>query len=191
MLAPVTLKTCANPKCGKSFAPFNTLQAVCSVRCAKSTAVRKRKERVKAERESVKARREKLKPRSKWEAECRVIVQKIARLRDRNDGCISCPLPSTWDGQWHGSHFRSVGACSVLQFNLWNIHKACYSCNAQKGGNIIEYRPRLIAKIGQARVDWLESQNGTFKPPMDYYKRFKRVMGKRLRRLERKIELEA
>lgn len=144
------------------------------------------KQKAKAEKAKDRATREKLKPRAKWEEECRAIVQAIARIRDRNDGCISCHLPSTWGGQWHGSHFRSHGACSALQFHLWNIHKACSSCNRDKGGNIIDYRPRLVEKIGQDRVDWLMSQNQIVRHDVDYYKRFKKVMGKRLRRLEKR-----
>jgi hypothetical protein len=168
--------------CSKPFTPARPLQAVCSPRCAGKLG----KLRKAAEKAADRERKEAIKKRSEWEEECRRIVQKIARLRDRDDGCISCHLPATWGGQWHGSHFRSVGACSVLQFHLWNIHKSCSSCNRDKGGNIANYRPRLIEKIGADRVDWLESQNGTFKPPIDYYKKFKRVMGKRLRRLEKR-----
>jgi hypothetical protein len=186
MLQPATLKpkTCA--MCPKQFIPRNSMHTVCSQRCAMRKVKRDNTEKAAKERANFKARKEKVKRRSEWEDECRRIVQKIARLRDRNDGCISCHLPATWDGQWHGSHFRSHGACSVLQFHLWNIHKSCSSCNRDKGGNIINYRPRLIEKYGAERVDWLESQNGTFKPPIDYYVKFKRVMGKRLRRMEKR-----
>jgi hypothetical protein len=164
------------------------MQSVCSPLCASRLVRARSKQKKEADRAEIKARREKLKKRSEWEAECRQIVQKIARIRDRNDGCISCHLPATWDGQWHGSHFRSVGACSVLQLNLWNIHKSCSACNLHKSGNIGAYRPRLIEKIGADRVDWLESQNGTFKPPIEYYVKFKRVMGKKLRRMEKRME---
>jgi hypothetical protein len=148
---------------------------------------RDRRAKAKVERAEIRRRKEKLKTRSEWEEECRQIVQKIARIRDRNDGCISCDLPANWDGQWHGSHFRSHGACSVLQFNLLNIHKACWICNKIYSGRINEYEPRLVKKIGQERVDWLNSQNGIFKPPIDYYVKFKRVMGKKLRRMEKRI----
>lgn len=177
--------------CGKEFVPqYTSMQVACRLKCAAAYAKKERLTREKAERAQTKGRKEAIKKRSEWEEECRRIVQKIARLRDRHDGCISCHLPPSWDGQWHGSHFRSHGACSVLQLNLWNIHKSCSSCNRDKGGNIHAYRPRLVEKIGQARVDWLDSQNGIFKPPMDYYVKFKRVMGKRLRRLERSVEQE-
>jgi hypothetical protein len=172
--------------CPKEFVPRSSFATVCSQRCA----MRKLKADKTKEREAFRERKEKIKKRSEWEDECRKIVQKIARLRDRNDGCISCHLPATWGGQWHGSHFRSHGAASAVQFHLWNIHKSCSSCNKDKGGNIHDYRPRLIAKIGQDKVDWLMAQNQTFKPPIDYYKRFKAVMGKRLRRMEKRLENE-
>lgn len=148
------------------------------------------RKRAAAAKKELRERKEKLKPVSEWEEECRRIVQAIARIRDRNNGCISCHLPATWGGQWHGSHYRSHGACSSLQFHLWNIHKACSSCNRDKGGNIIEYRPRLIAKIGQERHDWIMAQpkQGRKHGPayIEYLKRFKRVMGKRLRRMEKR-----
>lgn len=186
MLAPVRTKVCEY--CGKQFTPFQSMQRVCATfRCANGFVKLQAKKKTAEHR----ARKQAIKRRSEWEDECRRIVQKIARLRDRNDGCISCHLPPTWSGQWHGSHFRSHGACSVLQFHLWNIHKACSSCNRDKGGNIIEYEPRLVAKIGQDRVDWLRAQNGTFKPPIAYYEKFKRVMGKRLRRMEKRLEARA
>lgn len=183
----MTLSTALKPKpcghCGSSFTPVRPMQAVCSAICAARSVKAKNKQ----EREQFKERKEKAKRISKWEEECRAIVQKIARIRDRDDGCISCHLPSTWGGQWHGSHFRSHGAASAVQFHLWNIHKSCSSCNRDKGGNIIAYRPRLIEKIGQEKVDWLMSQNQIVRHPVDYYKRFKAVMGKRLRRLEKRM----
>lgn len=169
-------------ECKALFSPQRMGAKVCSPRCA-ARFVRAQNDAKKAEE---KQRREKMKRRSKWEDECRAIVQKIARLRDRNDGCISCHLPSTWGGQWHGSHFRSHGAASAVQFHLWNIHKSCSSCNRDKGGNIENYRPRLIEKIGQEKVDWLLAQNQTVRLDVEYYKKFKRVMGKRLRRLEKR-----
>jgi len=180
--------------CKTRFTPVKQMQIVCSPMCGLERARIKREAKEKAEakiknrleREHFKERKQKAKRVSKWEEECRAIVQKIARIRDKDDGCISCHLPSTWGGQWHGSHFRSHGAASAVQFHLWNIHKSCSSCNRDKGGNIIAYRPRLVEKIGQEKVDWLMSQNQIVRHPVDYYIRFKAVMGKRLRRLEKR-----
>lgn len=141
----------------------------------------------KVEKAETRRRKEAIKKVSEIEEECRRIVQAIARIRDRNDGCISCELPANWDGQWHGSHFRSHGAASAVQFHLWNIHKACWICNKLYSGRINQYEPRLVAKIGQERVDWLKSQNQVVRHSREYLARFKRVMGKRLRRMEKAL----
>lgn len=180
-MIPFAPKPRACKHCGSMFTPARPLAYICSPICA-SRYVKALKV---AEKKQIKERKERIKKTSKWEEECRTIVQAIARLRDRHDGCISCHLPASWGGQWHGSHFRSHGAASAVQFHLWNIHKACSSCNRDKGGNVIEYRPRLVEKIGQDRVDWLMAQNQTVRHDVDYYKRFKKVMGKRLRRMEK------
>jgi hypothetical protein len=181
----VKAKTCTAPGCCREFIPARPMQSVCSPRCAK----RKVDAAKRAERQAVKARKEKLKRVSEWEEECRRIVQAIARIRDRHDGCISCHMGPNYQGGWNGSHYRSVGACSNLQFHLWNIHKACVQCNKDKGGNIHAYRPRLIQKIGLERVEWLDAQNGVTKRSgpayVEYLKRFKQVMGKRLRRMKK------
>jgi hypothetical protein len=132
-------------------------------------------------------KREALKPRAKWLAECQVIVNKIVRLRDRHLPCCSCDRPASWDGQWHASHFRSVGAASALRFNLLNIHKGCSICNHHLSGNIAGYTPRLVEKIGREKVDWLYTQNQLAAYDIEYLKRFKSVMGKRLRRLEKRM----
>jgi hypothetical protein len=185
--APRT-KACA--VCQKPFTPARPMQRVCTLRCARAVP----KLAKKAESARAKERKEKLKSVAKWEDECRAIVQKIARLRDRADGCISCHMGPNYQGQWHGSHYRSVGACSSTQFLLWNIHKACAQCNKFKGGNREGYRPRLIEKIGLERVEWLDAQNQVTKRSgpayIDYLKRFKKVMSKRLRRMEKRLENE-
>lgn len=154
----------------------------------KRKADAERKAKLKVEHAVDRKTRERLKKTSEWEAECRAIVQAIARIRDKDDGCISCHMPANYGGAWHGSHFRSHGAASAVQFHLWNIHKSCAQCNLFKSGNIATYRPRLVEKIGQEKVDWLMSQNQIVRHPVDYYKRFKSVMGKRLRRMEKQLK---
>jgi hypothetical protein len=182
--AQPSLKDKACSHCAEQFTPARPLQRVCSIRCAKRVAEAKHK----AEKEDIKQRKEALKRPSEWEQDCLKIVQKIARLRDRHDGCISCHMPENYGGAWHGSHFRPAGNNSAVMFNLWNIHKSCAQCNLFKGGNIASYRPRLVEKIGAERVEWLESQTQVVKRNVDYLKRLKAVMGKRLRRLEKRIK---
>ena len=147
----------------------------------------KAKEKAQDKRET-KVKLDKLKRPSQHETECREIVQKIARIRDRADGCISCHMPADYSGAWHGSHFRPAGNNAAVQFHLWNIHKSCAQCNLFKGGNLSAYRPRLVEKIGADRVEWLERQNHAVKTNVPYLIRFKAVMGKRLRRIEKQLK---
>lgn len=152
---------------------------------AKRTAQKQARMAAKVERAETRRRKEAIKTRAQWLAECQAIANKYARIRDAKDGCISCDKPASWDGQWHGSHFRSVGAASAVRLNLWNIHKACSVCNHHLSGNVAAYRPRLVEKIGASRVEWLEAQNQLVRYDVDYLKKYKRVIGKRLRRMEK------
>lgn len=181
--APKT-KQCA--VCLKAFTPARPMQRVCGFVCAKRVPVLEKK----AARKAVKERKEKLKPIGKVEEECRKIVQKIARLRDRNLGCISCEKPASWDGQWHGSHYRAHGGCSSLQFHLWNINKACWICNKLYSGRVDQQKVGIVERYGQERLDWLDIQPKSKKYGREYLARFKLVMGKRLRRLEKRVEQE-
>lgn len=153
---------------------------------AKRTALKRAVAQAKMDRAETRKRKEAIKTRQEWLAECQVIANRYARVRDAKDGCISCDKPASWDGQWHGSHFRSVGAASAVRLNLWNIHKACSVCNHHLSGNIAGYLPRLIQKIGAEKVEWLKSQNQLVKYEIEYLKRYKQVMGKRLKRMESK-----
>jgi 5-methylcytosine-specific restriction endonuclease McrA len=189
----VKSKVCQN--CKQKFTPDLPGAIACSELCAIAYAVsvngKARKVAQVKERKETKAALEKFKTPSAHESECRTIVQKLARIRDRHDGCISCHMGAGYSGMWHGSHFRPAGNNAAVQFHLWNIHKACAQCNLFKGGNLSAYRPRLVGKIGADRVEWLESQNQPVKTNVAYLIRFKAVMGKRLRRIEKQIKAQA
>jgi hypothetical protein len=141
----------------------------------------------KEQAERDKARKVKNKSKKDWEDDLQVIVNKYVRLRDRDLGCCSCDRTETWQGQWHASHFRSRGAASGLRYHLWNIHKSCSICNHHKSGNLEGYRPRLIEKIGQDKVDWLYTQNGVTRYDVEYLERFIKVMRKKVKRLEDRL----
>ena len=169
--------------CHSTFMPARPMQAVCSPICARRQVAEKRVE----ERAQIVTRKEAIKPRAKWLAECQAIVNKLVRLRDARHGCVSCDRGREWDGQWHASHLRSVGAASAVRFHFWNIHKACSICNNHLSGNIADYLPRIRARIGDEKVDWLYQQNQLVRHDVAYLKRFKAVMGKKLRRLEKRV----
>lgn len=177
--------------CAGSFVPMRRIQTWCSPECGVKLASRLvAKKQAKAaadDRRKTREQLEALKPIGQLEDACRKIIQKIARIRDRHDGCISCHMGPNYGGIWHGSHYRAHGACSSLQFHLWNIHKACAQCNLYKGGNKEGYIAGLLTKpgYGRERLDWLDSQPKSRRFERDYLLRFKAVMGKRCRRLER------
>lgn len=181
------------PQCRKKLGEGERIHPGCvsawaDTRAAKSERAQAKaiKTAAKEDRAETKRRKETLKTERDWLNECQVIANRYARVRDRNDGCISCDKPASWDGQWHGSHFRSVGAASAVRLNLWNIHKACSVCNNHLSGNIAEYTPRLVEKIGAEKVEWLRAQNGIKRYGIEYLKRYKAVIGKRLRSMEKK-----
>lgn len=176
------IPTCA--VCGDPFKPQRMGQAVCGYRCAAKVPKIERK----AEKAKDRASKEAQKTISQLESECRVIVQHIARIRDRNDGCISCHMGPNYSGVWHGSHYRAHGGCSSLQMHLWNIHKSCAQCNLFKGGNREGYVRGLVAKHGRERVEWLDCQPKSRKFSREYLQRFKVVMRKRLNRLAKRSE---
>jgi hypothetical protein len=80
------------------------------------------------------------------------------RARDHGKPCISCdrphdPTPNAWDA----GHYRSVGSAKHMQFVEDNVHGQCKHCNHRLAGNHVEYRPRLIARIGLHAVERIES----------------------------------
>lgn len=143
------------------------------------------------ERREIQVRKQKLKSRADYAKEAQAAINRYVRLRDAHLGCVSCDKPASWSGQWHCSHFRSVGAAPHLRFNLWNMNKSCSACNNFLSGNIMAYRPALIEKIGQEKVDWLECNNSLARHDIPYLKRLKAVFIKKSRRLEARIQCSA
>jgi len=185
-------KKCKNPACGISFPPQRLGQAVCSPKCALAMAPanteRARKAIAQRDRREIQVRKEKLKSRADHAKEAQAVINRYVRLRDAHLGCISCDKPASWGGQWHCSHFRSVGAAAHLRFNLWNMNKSCSQCNAHLSGNIMVYRPRLVEKIGAEKVEWLERNQDLVRHEIPYLKRLKAVFTKKVRRLEKRYE---
>ena len=118
----------------------------------------KRVKEEKAERAAHRVKKQEAKKLSEWLKDVEYWCNKAVRLRDRYLPCISCE--TTKDVQYAAGHYRTVKAASHLRFNLSNIHKQCNSyCNRYLSGNIVNYRPNLIKKIGLAAVEALENDN--------------------------------
>lgn len=136
-------------------------------------------------------RKQELKPKSKWLSELQALVNKYVRLRDAKDGCISCDKLHNWQGQWHASHYYSRGHSSSLRFNLWNIHKSCSICNNHLSGNIGEYTPRLINKIGKERFNYLLNNKAKVSDyDVRYIERAIKIARKAIKRIRKRSERE-
>ena len=158
-------KKCKNPACGISFPPQRLGQAVCSPKCALAMAPanteKARKAIAQRDRREIQVRKEKLKSRADHLREAQAAVNEYVRLRDAHLPCISCDsIPNDNDlitgSRWDAGHYRSVGACPELRFEPLNIHRQCVRCNRNLSGNAVEYRIRLVKRIGAALVEWLE-----------------------------------
>lgn len=138
----------------------------------------------KVERAETRRRKEAIKTMADLKREAQQALNRYVRARDFRDGCISCDKPAHWAGQWHASHFRSVGAAPQLRFCLWNVHKACSVCNHHLSGNIREYEIRLREKIGVEKLALLLSENTVKKYNREYLARLKRIFSRKARRQE-------
>jgi len=90
------------------------------------------------------------------------IFSKFIRARDAdwqgNCKCISCSTIKNWK-EMQAGHFIPVGSDRALKYNELNVNSQCTSCNLYKSGNLIEYRQRLISKIGEDKVKLLEKSH--------------------------------
>lgn len=84
------------------------------------------------------------------------LVNKYINLRDKGLVCISCDKPIT--GRVNASHFWNANNHYNVRFNEDNIHSSCINCNQFLSGNLLEYRKRLILKIGIEKFEKLESE---------------------------------
>jgi len=187
-------KKCRVAMCGASFVPARLGQAVCSPACALAikdvNQQKARKSLAQVERREIKVRKEKLKSRADHLREAQAAVNEFIRLRDAHLPCISCDSrPNDKDlmtgSRWDAGHYRSVGACPELRFEPLNIHRQCVKCNRNLSGNAVEYRIRLVRRIGVDKVNWLEGPHSARKYTVDEIKVIKAEYRAKTRELKR------
>jgi hypothetical protein len=178
--------------CKDLFTKTRPLQVVCSPQCGLTLAsekIAKSKALVaKAEKKVIKAKLEGMKTRSQWIKECQVQVNKYVRLRDikRGLGCVSCGAPyrEGYGGAFDAGHLRSVGSAPHLRFLTTQISLQCAKCNRWGGGRAFEFRAEMVRRNGQEWMDRLEGMNGRVDFTINYLKRLKAIMQKKIKRLK-------
>jgi hypothetical protein len=161
------------------------MQKACSPTCALELA---RAVRLKAERKEDRVKRERMKSLQQLKAEAQREFNSFIRERDRQAGhpCISSGRPLDWSGNGvDAGHYRSVGAASHLRFDERNCHAQSKHDNQFRGGNAVDYRIGLIARIGLAAVEALEADNTPHKWTREELIAIKKTYSAKRRELEK------
>lgn len=170
------MKRCRYSACRVPFEPrFRSTEVCCSDAHAieyarESSPERRERQRQQIDRHQRRetrlekiAVRERLKSIGKLLQEAQREFNRWVLQRDIAEGCISCDVGRNYDGQWTAGHYRTTAAATHLRFNPDNVWKQCGQCNHHKSGNVVEYRIRLVAKIGATRVEALENDSRSTK----------------------------
>lgn len=172
----IRMRKCAVKTCRALFAPRSITHKCCSPACAQQHVVA---EKARTDRKERQAGLLALKTRQQWLREAQAAFNAYIRGRDAKEPCISCGR--FHDGAYDAGHYRSIGAQPALRFDETNVHKQCVPCNQHKGGNVIEYRLRLLKKIGREGVELLEIEHAPAKYDIEDAKRIKAIYKAKLK----------
>jgi DNA repair exonuclease SbcCD ATPase subunit len=130
----------------------------CSVKCLADHTAQKRVEtQERKERKKLAEAKERVKTRSQWQKEAQAAFNAYIRERDKDLPCVSCGRHH--DGQYHAGHYRTTASAPQLRFDERNVWKQCAPCNNHLSGNIANYRPELIKRIGLEQVEDIENNS--------------------------------
>jgi hypothetical protein len=135
--------------CKESFRPTLEGQLVCTVECSLPFGKEQNAKQIKKEKREFKQS-----DKSTLMKSAQFYFNKFIRTRDKGDPCISCGHQG--NRQIHAGHFMPVGANGHIRFDEANCHAQCSICNNHKSGNLSEYEPRLVVKVGQEEVNRLK-----------------------------------
>jgi len=119
----------------------------------KQEAERRRREETQQEKRHTKIRKLAVQPLSYFHKQAQSAFNEYIRTRDASEPCISCGR--FHEGKYDAGHYRTRGASPATRYDETNCHKQCVPCNQHLSGNIENYTPNLIKKIGQAAFDRL------------------------------------
>lgn len=176
---PVKLTKCKI--CRTEYRKWSISQKTCSNPLCALELVKLDKE--KKQRKADKAAKVKIRSKAEWIKRVQLVCNAVVRKRDELDPCISCQRHH--QGQYHAGHYLSAGAHPALRFELDNIHKQCAPCNNYLSGNISNYRPNLIAKIGLDKVEWLEGPHEPKKYTIPELQELEKLYKQKLKELTR------
>ncbi|HDU8307910.1 recombination protein NinG [Morganella morganii] len=143
---------------------------------------KERRQQEREEKDKLKIRKLAVKPLSYFKQQAQTAFNAYIRERDKDLPCISCGRHHA--GQYHAGHYRTTGANPELRFDEDNTNKQCAPCNNHLSGNIENYTPRLIEKIGQERFDRLMGVHELPKWKREDYERIRDEYRRKLKELK-------
>jgi hypothetical protein len=169
--------------CKGDYMTSRPMQSVCSPKCALSAA---KVQREKTERKEIRAAKERIKSKADHADDAQKAFNEWVRLRDAGQPCISCG--TTANVQFCAGHYRTRGACPELRFEPLNVHRQCNkNCNLEKSGNVLEYRIRLVQKIGTENLAWLEGSHEPKRYTIEDLKSIKAEYRDKTRQIKKQI----
>ncbi|MEJ5030048.1 recombination protein NinG [Comamonas sp. MYb69] len=157
------------PHCKAKLEAGQRIHPDCIEPWAEAQAAKKEREEAKraraaakVERAETKRRKEAIKTIPELTREAQIAFNAFIRARDQAAGypCISSGRPLDWSGNAvDAGHYRSTGAAPHLRFNEDNCHAQSKFDNQWRAGNVVDYRIKLIDRIGLERVEALEADN--------------------------------
>ena len=183
--------------CGNGYTPARPMQKACSLACAQSLGKEKTvADKAKSDRKALREGREAIKTARDYLKPAQDAFNAFIRERDKDLPCICCgkfPDSTDWKpgGTWDAGHFLSRGAYPELRFEETNCHKQLKTCNggsnkyAKKGRTVSQgYKEGIVARIGQAAVDWLEGPHPAKNYSIDDLKAIKALYVAKLKELK-------
>lgn len=138
--------------CREYFRPEKPLQHYClKEECVKEWLRSLKEKQWKARKKEL---QEDLKTVQDLLKETQVVFNAYIRERDKGKPCISCG--NSKPKKVNAGHYYSSGGHKAVTFDESNVHLQCEHCNTFLSGNLIEYRKRLIERIGISEVERLE-----------------------------------
>lgn len=157
MTKPAKCKVC---QC--AYTKTRPLQTVCSPPCAlvlarKATEKAHAKEQAK-DRKETRQKLDAMQTKPQLTKKAQTAFNAFIRARDAGKPCISCGTPlSNEPNTYDAGHYRSVGSAPNMRFVEENCHGQCKHCNNYLAGNHVEYRKRLVERIGLQAVERIEA----------------------------------
>lgn len=148
--------------CKGEYMRLRPLMKVCGPSCAithsKAQNERKQAKEKAAERKVIREKLAAMETMPQLVKKAQKAFNTFVRVRDAGKPCISCGRPlSNEPNTYDAGHYRSVGSAPHMRFVEDNCHGQCKHCNQYLSGNHVEYRRRLLDRIGSDRLDQIEN----------------------------------